>query len=188
VVRPADANETVHAWAEIQRRFRLPGTPTALALSRQALPVLPDTSAEGVARGGYVLADSDGPPGVIVLASGSETQLALSAKERLHGVVSVRVVSMPCQEWFAAQSRSYRDQVLPPEVTARVSVEAGIGMSWRHLVGDRGIHLGVESYGASADMGRLFAEHGLTVDDLVAAIHELVDGPADHVTREERPR
>jgi transketolase len=172
VVRPADANETVHAWAEIQRRFRLPGTPAALALSRQALPVLPGTSAEGVARGGYVLADPDTTPDVIVLASGSEVQLALAGKQELSDEVAVRVVSMPCQEWFAAQDQTYRDQVLPPQVTARVSVEAGIGMSWRHLIGDRGIHLGVETFGASADLGRLFAEHGLTVDGVVAAIRK----------------
>jgi transketolase len=174
VVRPADANETVHAWAEIQRRFRLPGTPAALALSRQGLLVLPGTSAEGVARGGYVLADPDTTPDVIVLASGSEVQLALAGMQELSDEVAVRVVSMPCQEWFAAQDQTYRDHVLPPQVTARVSVEAGIGMSWRQLIGDRGVHLGVETFGASADLGRLFAEHGLTVDDVVAAIRKLV--------------
>ncbi|MFU8841528.1 MAG: transketolase [Nitriliruptoraceae bacterium] len=173
VIRPADGNETVYAWAEVQRRNTLPGTPAALALTRQNVPVLPGTSAEGVARGGYVLADADGTPDVVVLATGSEVQLALAAKEALEGEVAVRVVSMPCQEWFAAQPRDYRDQVLPPQVTARVSVEAGIGMSWRHLIGDRGVHLGVETYGASADPARLFADHGLTVDDLVAAIREL---------------
>jgi transketolase len=174
VIRPADANETVHAWAEIQRRFHLPGTPSALALSRQGLPVLPGTSAEGVARGGYVLAGGDTAPDVVVLASGSEVQLALGAMQELADEVAVRVVSVPCQEWFAAQDRTYRDQVLPPQVTARVSVEAGIGMSWQQLIGDRGIHVGVETFGASADLDRLFAEHGLTVDDLVAIIRQLV--------------
>ena len=173
VVRPADANETTFAWAEVMRRFRLPGTPTALALTRQGVPVLPGTSAEGVARGGYVLADSDGEPEVVLLASGSEVQLALAAQEQLAGEVAVRVVSMPCQEWFAAQEQDYRDAVLPPTVSARVSVEAGIGMSWRHLIGDAGVHLGVESYGASADPAGLFAEHGVTVDALVATIRRL---------------
>jgi transketolase len=173
VIRPADGNETVYAWAEIQRRNTLPGSPTALALSRQGLPVLAGTSAEGVARGGYVLADSDGTSDVIVLATGSEVQLAVAAKEQLAGEVAVRVVSMPCQEWFAAQDPAYRDTVLPPEVTARVSVEAGIGMSWRHLLGDAGVHLGVETYGASADPDTLFAHHGLTVENLVRTIREL---------------
>ncbi len=173
VIRPADGNETVFAWAEIQRRNTLPGKPTALALSRQELPVLDATSPEGVARGGYVLADADGAPDVIVLASGSEVQLAVAAKEQLAGEVAVRVVSMPCQEWFAAQSPTYRDEVLPPEVTVRVSVEAGIGMSWQHLIGGAGVHLGVEGYGASADLDRLFAEHGLTVDSLVGTIRDL---------------
>jgi transketolase len=174
VIRPADANETAYAWVEVMRRSSLPGAPTALALTRQGVPVLPGTSAEGVARGGYILTDADGDPDVVVLASGSEVQLALAASEQLTGEVAVRVVSMPCQEWFAAQDQDYRDEILPPEVTARVSVEAGIGMSWRHLIGDRGVHLGVETYGASADPARLFAEHGLTVDDLVATIRELV--------------
>jgi transketolase len=175
VIRPADANETTYAWAEIQRRSQLPGTPTALALSRQSLPVLPGTSAEGLAHGGYVLADpEEGEPEVIVLATGSEVQLASAARQELAGEVAVRVVSMPCQEWFATQDQTYRDQVLPPEITARVSVEAGIGMSWRHLIGDAGIHLGVETFGASADLTRLFAEHHLTVDDLVAAIRRLI--------------
>ncbi len=174
VIRPADANETAYAWAEVQRRSSLPGKPAALALTRQGVPVLPGTSAEGVARGGYILADRDGDPEVVVLASGSEVQLALAAHEQLAGEVAVRVVSMPSQEWFAAQDQVYRDQILPPAVTARVSVEAGIGMSWRHLIGDRGVHLGVETYGASADPARLFTEHGLTVDDLVATIRQLV--------------
>ena len=174
VVRPADANETVSAWAAIQRNDTLPGAPTALALSRQGLPVLPGTSPDGVARGGYILADApDGAPEVVVLATGSEVHLAVAARDALQGEVGVRVVSMPCQEWFAAQDQSYRDQVLPPEVRTRISVEAGIGMSWRHLIGDAGIHLGVEDFGASADQARLFAENGLTVDDLVATIRQL---------------
>ncbi len=174
VVRPADANETAYAWEEVMRRFTLPGSPTALALSRQGLPVLDGTTAEGVARGGYVLADSDTTPEVVVLATGSEVQLALTAKQELDGEVAVRIVSMPCQEWFVAQEQTYRDQVLPPEVTARISIEAGIGMSWRHLIGDAGVHLGVETFGASADLDRLFAEYGLTVDEVVATIRRLV--------------
>ncbi|MFP4148168.1 MAG: transketolase [Nitriliruptoraceae bacterium] len=173
VVRPADANETAYAWAEVQRRSQLPGTPVALALTRQGVPVLEGTSAHGVARGGYVLADGDGVPEVVLLATGSEVHLAVAAHERLAGEVAVRVVSMPCQEWFEAQDPAYRDEVLPPQVSARISVEAGIGMSWRHLIGDRGVHLGVERFGASAAPERLFAEHGLTVDALVATIRRL---------------
>jgi transketolase len=174
VVRPADGNETAYAWAEIQRRVALPGTPTALALSRQGLPVLAGTDPDGVARGGYVLADAPaGDPEVVVLATGSEVQLALAAHDRLAGEVAVRVVSMPCQEWFAAQTQEYRDTVLPPEVTARISVEAGIGMSWRHLIGDAGHHLGVEIYGASADHSRLFVEYGLTAEHLIDRIRQL---------------
>jgi len=173
VVRPADANETVHAWAELQRRDTLPGTPTALALSRQGLPVLAGTDADGVSRGGYILVDSDTTPDVVVLATGSEVHLAVAATEQLAGEVAVRVVSMPCQEWFAAQDQTYRDTVLPPEVTARVSIEAGIAMSWRHLIGDRGVHIGVDTYGASAAPGRLFAEHGVTVEALVDTIRDL---------------
>jgi transketolase len=171
VVRPADANETAWAW-----RVALEHTdrPTALALSRQPLPVFDRSavsSAEGVAKGGYVLADaSDSQPQVILLGSGSEVQLCLTARERLEASgVSTRVVSMPCQEWFRAQDEAYRESVLPRSVKARVAVEAAVGMSWRDLVGDCGELVSLEHYGASAPYQVIFEQFGFTADRVVAA-------------------
>jgi transketolase len=173
VVRPADANETVWAW-----RTALEHTdrPTALALSRQALPVLDRSNlagAEGVAKGGYVLAEaSNGQPRVILIGTGSEVQLCLAARERLEAEgTPTRVVSMPCQEWFFAQTEAYRESVLPRGVKARVSVEAGIGMSWRAIVGDSGETVSLEHYGASAPHTVLFEQFGFTPDRIVAAAH-----------------
>jgi len=173
VVRPADANETVWAWRQALLHT---DRPTAMALSRQALPVLDRTTlagAEGVAKGGYVLADaSDAAPQVILIATGSEVQLALTARERLEAEgTTTRVVSMPCQEWFRAQDEAYRESVLPRGVKARVSVEAGIGMSWRDLVGDCGESVSLEHYGASAPHTVLFEQFGFTPDRIVAAAH-----------------
>ena len=170
VTRPGDANETVAAWAAaLQHR----GGPTALVLSRQNLPVLEgtaDRAGEGVARGGYVLRDTDGDPDVVLIATGSELQLAVGASDELAAAgVAARVVSMPCQEWFESQPREYRDAVLPPHVAARVAVEAGVPLSWRTFVGDRGEVVGIDHYGASADQATLFAEFGFTVDAVVAA-------------------
>ncbi len=173
VVRPADANETAWAWrAALEHTDR----PTALALTRQALPTLDRTvfaSAEGVLRGGYVLADaSGGQPKVILIATGSEVQLAVTARERLEAEgTPTRVVSMPCREWFDAQEPAYRQSVLPPEVRARVSVEAGISMSWRDLVGEAGETVSLEHYGASAPYQILFEQFGFTADHVVAAAH-----------------
>ncbi|MFI7522102.1 transketolase [Micromonospora globbae] len=171
VVRPADANETVWAW-----RTALEHTdrPTALALSRQALPTLDRgtlAGAEGVARGGYVLAEaSGGKPQVILVGTGSEVQLCLTARERLEADgIPTRVVSMPCQEWFAEQDEAYRESVLPRGVKARVSVEAGIAMSWRAIVGDCGESVSLEHYGASAPYSVLFEQFGFTPDRIVAA-------------------
>ncbi|MFC3500292.1 transketolase [Micromonospora krabiensis] len=173
VVRPADANETAWAW-----RTALEHTdrPTALALSRQALPTLDRGtlgSAEGVARGGYVLAEaSTGKPQVILVGTGSEVQLCLTARERLEAEgTPTRVVSMPCQEWFADQDEAYRESVLPRGVKARVSVEAGIAMSWRAIVGDCGESVSLEHYGASAPHTVLFEQFGFTPDRIVAAAH-----------------
>jgi transketolase len=129
--------------------------------------------ADGVARGGYVLADaSDGQPQVILIGTGSEVALCVTARERLEADgVPTRVVSMPCQEWFAAQDEAYRDSVLPHAVRARVSVEAGIAMSWRHLVGDAGECVSLEHFGASAPYQVLFEQFGFTPDRVVAAAH-----------------
>jgi transketolase len=173
VVRPADANETAWAW-----RCALEHTdrPTALALSRQALPTFDRSTlagAEGVAKGGYVLAEaSTGKPQVILVGTGSEVQLCLTARERLEADgTPTRVVSMPCQEWFAEQDEAYRESVLPRGVKARVSVEAGIAMSWRHLVGECGESVSLEHYGASAPHSMLFEQFGFTPDRIVAAAH-----------------
>jgi transketolase len=171
VVRPADANETAWAW-----RMALEHTdrPTALALTRQALPVLDRSqvaAAEGVARGGYVLADaSNSQPQVIIMGTGSEVQLCLTARERLEADgVPTRVVSMPCQEWFFEQDEAYRESVLPRAVRARVSVEAAVAMSWHRLVGDAGECVSLEHYGASAPYQVIFEQFGFTADRVVAA-------------------
>ncbi|MDG4765534.1 transketolase [Solwaraspora sp. WMMD406] len=173
VVRPADANETAWAW-----RVALEHTdrPTALALTRQAVPVIDRetyASAEGVRKGGYVLAEAgNAQPEVILMGSGSEVQLLLTARERLEAEgTPTRVVSMPCQEWFTEQDEAYRESVLPRGVKARVSVEAGIGMSWRGLVGDCGESVSIEHYGASAPYQVLFEQFGFTADAVVAAAH-----------------
>jgi transketolase len=171
VVRPADANETSWAW-----RLALEHTdrPTALCLTRQNLPIFDRTQvagADGVARGGYVLAEaSNGQPTVIVMASGSEVQYALTARERLEAEdIPTRVVSMPCQEWFRAQDEAYRERILPRGVRARVSVEAAVAMSWRDLVGDAGECVSIEHFGASAPYQVLFDQFGFTPDRVVAA-------------------
>ncbi|MFG3303253.1 transketolase [Micromonospora chersina] len=173
VVRPADANETAWAWRQALEHT---DRPTALALSRQALPTLDRTDlagAEGTAKGGYVLAEaSGGRPQVIIVGTGSEVQLCLTARERLEADgTPTRVVSMPCQEWFFAQDEAYRESVLPRGVKARVSVEAGIGMSWRAIVGDSGESVSLEHYGASAPHTVLFEQFGFTPDRIVAAAH-----------------
>jgi L-ascorbate metabolism protein UlaG (beta-lactamase superfamily) len=160
--------------------------PAGLALSRQNLPVFDRTrfgSAEGVARGGYVLAEaSGGSPRVILMGTGSEVQIAVAARETLEADgVSTRVVSLPCWEWFAAQDRGYREQVLPPSVRARVSVEAGVSMGWREFVGDAGRIVGLNHYGASAAYAVLYEQFGLTADAVVTAAREslaAVEAPA----------
>jgi transketolase len=173
VVRPADANETAWAW-----RMALEHTdrPTALCLTRQNLPVFDRdvlAPADGVVRGGYTLAKSSTPlPQVILIGTGSEVALCLEARERLEAEgVGTRVVSMPCREWFDAQDQAYRNLVLPPEVKARVSVEAGIAMSWKDIVGPIGECVSIEHYGASAPYQVLFEQFGFTPDHVVAAAH-----------------
>jgi len=170
VVRPADANETAQAWAEILRR----GRPAGIALSRQNLPIVDRTEhakATGVAKGAYVLIDAaSGSPDVVIVATGSEVSLALEARLRLEKAgISTRVVSMPCREWFEDQPRSYQNKVLPPSVRARVSVEAGVSMGWHDLVGDSGRCISIEHFGASADAATLFREFGFTPEAVVKA-------------------
>jgi transketolase len=176
VVRPADANETMVAWRTILEHT---DRPAGLSLSRQNLPVVdrsPDSaeglaSAEGTARGGYILADGTaGKPQVIIIATGSEVQIALAARTALQDDgIPTRVVSMPCVEWFTGQDASYQEEVLPPGVRARVSVEAGIAMGWRAFVGDAGECISLEHFGASAAASTLYEEFGFTSDRVVAA-------------------
>ncbi|MFC8069386.1 transketolase [Streptomyces sp. NPDC057293] len=172
VVRPADANETATAWAEILRRHATHPAPHGLALTRQGVPVYePNPDA---ARGGYVLAEaSTGTPDVVLIATGSEVRLAVAAREALEAEgTPTRVVSMPSVEWFEEQPRAYREGVLPPTVRARVAVEAGIGLTWHRYVGDAGRIVSLEHFGASADAETLFAEFGFTADHVAAAARE----------------
>ncbi|MET8851600.1 transketolase [Amycolatopsis sp. NPDC004625] len=167
VVRPADANETAYAWKAVLEDIH---HPSGLALTRQNVPVLEGTSAEGVAKGGYVLADSEGTPDVVLMATGSEVQLAVEAKKTLEADgVKARVVSMPCVEWFDAQDAAYRESVIPAAVKARVSVEAGIAQSWHRFTGDAGVNVSIEHFGASADAATLFREFGFTAEAVVEA-------------------
>ncbi|MDX3342046.1 MULTISPECIES: transketolase [Streptomyces] len=168
VVRPADANETSVCWRTVLEHH---DRPAGLALTRQPLPVLRRggsdgayASAEGAVRGGYVLADSRGEtPDVILVATGSEVHIALEARELLAAEGSdARVVSMPCREWFAEQPYTYQDEVLPPAVRARVSVEAAVAQGWRDVVGDAGRMVSLEHFGASAAYERLYEEFGIT--------------------------
>ncbi|MGY1603216.1 transketolase [Geodermatophilus sp. SYSU D00815] len=177
VVRPADANEVAVAWRTILEHN---DRPAGLLLSRQNLPVFDRgefASAEGVARGAYVLADaSNGEPEVILVGTGSEVQIAVAARERLEADgVPTRVVSVPCVEWFADQDQAYKDEVLPPSVRARVSVEAGVPMGWREFVGDAGRIVGLTHYGASAAYAVLYEEFGLTDEAVVAAARESIE-------------
>ncbi|MGW6378535.1 transketolase [Rhodococcus sp. NPDC055112] len=177
VIRPGDANETAHAW---KTALENKTGPTALALTRQDIPVLEGTKAgsvDGVARGAYVLAEaSTGTPEVILLASGSELYLAVEAREALEAEgIGTRVVSVPCLDWFQEQDQEYRDSVLPPAVRARVSVEAGIAMPWYRIIGDAGEAVSIEHFGASADHKTLFREFGFTAEAVTAAARRTLD-------------
>ncbi|MGW7535739.1 transketolase [Amycolatopsis sp. NPDC054798] len=168
VVRPADANETAYAWKAVLEDVH---HPSGFALTRQNVPVLEGTNAEGVKKGGYVLAEaSNGTPEVVLIATGSEVQLAVEARKTLEADgIPTSVVSMPCVEWFDAQEQDYKDAVLPPTVKARVSVEAGIAMPWQRFTGDAGENVSIEHYGASADAATLFREFGFTAEAVVDA-------------------
>ncbi|WP_243795117.1 transketolase [Saccharopolyspora gloriosae] len=168
VARPADANETAAVW---KAALEHSDGPTGLALTRQGVPILEGTNPEGVSRGGYVLAEaSSGEPEVVLIATGSEVQLAVAARKSLESEgVATRVVSMPCVEWFDAQDESYRRAVLPPAVRARVAVEAGIAQCWHRFVGDAGEVVSLEHFGASADQRTLFTEFGFTPEAVTEA-------------------
>ena len=181
IVRPADAHETAYAWKSI-----LEGDcPAGIALTRQGIPGLKrgeDTAsgstlahARHTAKGGYVLAEAEGDLSAILLATGSEVSLALDARSQLQEQgIGTRVVSMPCMEWFDDQDESYREEVLPSSVTARVSIEAGVSQSWHRFVGDAGRSISLEHFGASADYQRLYQEFGLTAQAVVDAATEIL--------------
>ncbi|NIL85970.1 Transketolase [Rhodococcus fascians] len=170
VVRPGDANETAYAWQSVLARSSSSG-PVGLALTRQGIPILEGTSFEGVSKGGYILSESSkAAPDVVLIGTGSELQYAVEAQKLLEAQgVAARVVSMPCVEWFESQDQNYRDQVIPPTVKARVSIEAGIAMPWWKIVGGFGEIISLEHYGESADAATLFREFGFTADAVVAA-------------------
>ncbi len=175
VLRPADANETAIAW---QIALEQTDRPVMLILTRQDLPTLDRTkfaAADGVTRGGYVLADAGGKqPDVILMSTGSEIQLAVAAHEKLvaDGIHS-RVVSLPSFELFDEQPAAYRDSVLPPQVTARVAVEAGIRQCWDKYLGTSGAFVGLDTYGASAPFKEIYKHRGLTSEAVVAKAREL---------------
>ena len=187
MVRPADANETAYAWLNILQRRQ---GPAGIALSRQNLPVFErgdgeasgDTfaSAKNVAKGAYVLAEApNGTPDVILLSSGSEVQIAVDAREALKAEgINARVVSVPCQEWFEEQSAEYRESVLPAAVKARVSVEAGIALTWVPYLGDAGRSVSIEHFGASADYKTLYREFGMTTEHTIAAVKDSIAAAA----------
>ncbi|MEO6309391.1 MAG: transketolase C-terminal domain-containing protein, partial [Leifsonia sp.] len=178
VVRPGDANETAWAWKTILERRN---GPAGIALTRQNIPVFERgegdavgdvfASAQNTSKGAYVLAEAaNGTPDVILIATGSEVQLAVDAREALKADgINARVVSAPSLEWFEEQSAEYRESVLPKAITARVSVEAGIALTWRSYVGDKGRSVSIEHFGASADYKTLFREFGMTTEAVVAA-------------------
>ena len=190
VVRPADANETAEAWLEILRRQE---GPAGIALTRQNIPVFERgegaasgetfAAASNTAKGAYVLAEApEGTPDVIIVATGSEVQLAVEARAALASEgIGVRVVSAPSLEWFDEQDEAYRESVLPAAVTARVSVEAGSVLTWRGIVGDRGRSVGIDHFGASADYKTLFQKFGITTEAVIAAARETI---AAHSTKE----
>jgi len=174
VVRPADANETAVAWRVTLEKH---DGPVGFALSRQNLPVIDPDKAKGAEKGGYILEEgSKGLPEVILVATGSEVSLALQARELLEADgASVRVVSMPCIEWFRAQPSSYQQQVLPPDIKARVSIEAGVPQGWREIIGDTGEVIAIDHFGASAEGNVLFEQFGFTPDRVVAAAHAALE-------------
>jgi transketolase len=181
VVRPGDANEVAYAWKTILERRE---GPAGIALTRQNIPVFErgdgdatgDTfaSAKNVVKGAYVLAEApNGTPDVLLIATGSEVQIAVDAREVLKGEgINARVISAPSLEWFEEQSDEYKESVLPSSVKARVSIEAGLDLSWRKYVGDHGRSVSIEHFGASADYKTLFREFGMTTEHAVAAVKE----------------
>ena len=183
IVRPGDANETAYAWKTMLERRE---GPAGIALTRQNIPVFARgvadatgavfAGAENTAKGAYTLVDAaNGAPELILIATGSELQLAVAAREKLEAEgIATRVVSAPCLEWFDEQSAAYRESVLPKSVKARVSVEAGLSLGWSKYVGPFGLSVSIEHFGASADYKTLFKEFGMTADAVVAKARESI--------------
>ncbi|MFC1866595.1 transketolase [Thermodesulfobacteriota bacterium] len=175
VIRPADASETAEAW---RQAIKISDGPVALILSRQKLPVLNRTlcgPVKGLSKGAYILADSDRKPEVIIIASGSEVNIALKAREKLaEKTVSARVVNMPSMELFERNSQEYKDKVLLPDVSARVVVEAGHSMGWERYAGERGVIISMTDFGASAPGGMMMERHGFTDENIVQKTMELL--------------
>jgi len=174
LIRPADANEVAAAWKEILKRRKACG----ILLSRQNLPVFDREvfgSIDGVARGAYILKEASSAPKVILMATGSEVALAVTSALQLEeSGVPTRVVSIPCFEWFNEQDQKYRDEVLPPSIKARVSIEAGIAQGWRDYVGDNGACISLEHYGASAGANVLFNEFGFNVTNVIETVKKVL--------------
>ncbi len=169
VIRPGDANEVAESWKKILTRGRAAG----ILLSRQNLPVLDRSQcapASGTAKGAYILKDAANPKAILI-ATGSEVSLAIDVQSALASEgIAVRVVSAPCLEWFSEQEQSYKDEVLPPSIKLKVSIEVGIAQGWHQLIGDGGIAISLEHYGASADAKRLFKEFGFSIEAIVAKV------------------
>jgi transketolase len=184
IVRPGDANEVSFAWKTILERRN---NPAGIALTRQNIPVFNRgqqdetgtviAGAELTSKGAYTLVDAKSKqPQVILIATGSEVQLAVAARKILEADgISTRVVSAPCLEWFEEQSASYKEEVLPKTVTARVSVEAGLALGWSKYVGPHGLSVSIEHFGASADYKTLFREFGMTTEAVVSAAKQALD-------------
>jgi transketolase len=177
IVRPADANETAHCFLH---GLSIKDRPQGLILSRQNLPILRGSKfadASNVSKGAYVLYQTNhsATPDVISIATGSEVHLAIGAIEDIEAKgLNYRIVSMPCFEWFEAQSDEYKEEVLPSGVKNRISIEAGIKMPWYKYIGDKGVHIGIEHYGASAPAGILLEKFGFTKDAVVKAVEEVL--------------
>jgi transketolase len=178
IVRPADANETAQAWLQVLKNKT---SPAGIVLTRQGLPVLDRSEgfgqADQVSKGAYIYAGGNTKPDLILIATGSEVQFAVEARLILEAEgILTRVVSAPCLEWFDGQSQDYRDSVLPKDVKARVSIEAGVTAGWRKYVGDSGESIGIDHYGASADYKTLYREFGITTEKVVQAAKNVLGG------------
>jgi transketolase len=173
VIRPADGTETSGAY-KVAIESSKAGNPTLLAFSRQNLPNLPGTSIAGVAKGGYIIVDSQGTPDIILIGTGSEVNLCVTAAEKLTAEgKKVRVVSMPSTDLFDAQDAAYRESVLPKAVTKRVSVEAGTSFGWHKYIGTEGAAVSIDTFGASAPGGICMEKFGFSVDNVLATAKKL---------------